>query len=100
MPMKPPMGSAPRPPGPHWPARTRLRGARLQAVRAQLLASQPICAYCGRILRPDAWVRDHIVPLAEGGRDLDANTQALCVPCHDAKSQQESVRGQRRVASD
>ena len=43
-----------------------------------------------------ATIRDHIVPLAEGGLDHDQNVQALCVACHDAKTQAESQRGQKR----
>jgi 5-methylcytosine-specific restriction protein A len=29
---------------------------------------------------------DHIVPLAHGGTDDDANVQCLCLECHDAKT--------------
>lgn len=40
-----------------------------------------------------ASIRDHIKPLAEGGTDDHDNIQALCIPCHDAKTVQESARG-------
>jgi 5-methylcytosine-specific restriction enzyme A len=43
-----------------------------------------------------ATIRDHIVPLAEGGADDRANTQALCKSCNDAKAIAESLRGRRR----
>jgi 5-methylcytosine-specific restriction protein A len=32
---------------------------------------------------------DHVVPLAEGGADTDANSVAACVPCHRQKSSRE-----------
>lgn len=39
---------------------------------------------------------DHIVPQAEGGSDDDANLQAICGPCHAAKTKAEAGRGARR----
>lgn len=36
------------------------------------------------------WELDHIVPLIEGGGHELANLQTLCVPCHRAKSAQET----------
>ena len=37
---------------------------------------------------------DHIVPLAEGGAEFDAdNLQTLCKTCHDRKTHEESLRG-------
>jgi 5-methylcytosine-specific restriction enzyme A len=90
--MKPPMGDGRR--VPHtWPARERIRGRRLQHLRAQLLAAQPCCALCQRVLMPGQWVRDHVVPLAEGGQDEPGNVQGLCFGCHDAKTQDEAKRG-------
>jgi 5-methylcytosine-specific restriction protein A len=46
-----------------------------------------------------ATIRDHVIPLAEGGRDDESNVQPLCQACSDAKSQRESKRGQRRSES-
>jgi 5-methylcytosine-specific restriction protein A len=43
-----------------------------------------------------ATVRDHVVPLAEGGLDAEVNTQALCQTCSDAKTQDEARRGMQR----
>jgi hypothetical protein len=43
-----------------------------------------------------AEVRDHVIPLAEGGEDTEDNTQPLCILCHDQKTRQESLRGQTR----
>lgn len=39
---------------------------------------------------------DHIVPIAEGGTDDRVNLQAICTPCHDAKTLDESKRGAAR----
>ncbi len=33
---------------------------------------------------------DHIVNVAQGGTDDEANLQSLCVPCHKKKTQAES----------
>lgn len=97
MPMKPPLGGPPSARSSWSPSAPRLRGRRLQALRVQLLALQPYCASCGRILSPSSFVRDHIVPLAEGGQDITANTQALCLACSEAKSQAEAARGRTRT---
>ncbi|WP_441005289.1 HNH endonuclease [Xanthomonas sp. WHRI 1810A] len=40
---------------------------------------------------------DHIINVAQGGTDDEANLQALCVPCHKAKTAEESARGAGRV---
>jgi len=69
----------------------RIRGPKLQRLRMQLLSDQPFCR-CGRV----ATIRDHIIPLAEGGRDDDSNVQPLCARCHDAKTQREALRGRVR----
>lgn len=40
---------------------------------------------------------DHVVPIAEGGSELDpTNGQAACRPCHAMKTQAEARLGQRR----
>jgi len=66
----------------------RLRGRALQRRRLALLVDQPFCR-CGHL----ATIRDHIVPLAEGGVDEETNVQPLCELCHAAKTQQEAQRG-------
>lgn len=71
----------------------RLRGRPLDRARAALFREQPFCAHCVRAV---ATVRDHVVPLAEGGTDTRANTQALCDACHRQKTVAEANRGIRR----
>jgi 5-methylcytosine-specific restriction enzyme A len=81
----------------HRPPVLRVRGRRLQQFRAQLFAAQPWCVTClelGR--RTRATIRDHVIPLAEGGIDDETNTQALCQTCSDVKTQEEARRGVQR----
>lgn len=42
--------------------------------------------------RPTMWHVDHVVPLKDGGRHVPENTWTLCVPCHKAKTAEESRR--------
>jgi 5-methylcytosine-specific restriction enzyme A len=75
----------------------RLRGRTLQRARAALFASEPLCRLCrehGRVTI--ATIRDHIVPLAEGGTEAAGNIQPLCRDCSDAKTAGEARRGQAR----
>jgi 5-methylcytosine-specific restriction protein A len=80
-----------------WVARPevqRTRGRILQRQRAALFMREPLCRMCsqqGRVSQ--ASIRDHIVPLAEGGSDDDSNIQPLCRSCSDIKTAQESAKG-------
>lgn len=75
----------------------RIRGRRLQALRARLFAEHPLCVLCAAQGRTTAaTIRDHVIPLAEGGTDDERNVQALCTPCSDAKTAGEAARGVRR----
>ena len=69
----------------------RLRGERWMHIREAWLRAHPMCAECER--RGEAKLAqqvDHVVPLADGGRDDGSNYQSLCVPCHAAKSASEA----------
>jgi 5-methylcytosine-specific restriction protein A len=83
---------------PAWrPDIPRIEGRRLQHLRQQLFAREPFCRLCkaqGRKVL--AVIRDHVIPLAEGGTESAANTQPLCRACSDAKSQREAARGRAR----
>ena len=75
----------------------RITGRPLTRLRARLFARHPLCAICeaaGRVSQ--ATVRDHIIPLREGGTDAEENCQAVCQRCHDLKTAEESKRGRRR----
>lgn len=72
----------------------RITGRRLQAMRLSLFSREPLCAECkSKGIASLATIRDHKVPLAEGGKDDETNEQGLCEPCHDVKSKGEARRG-------
>jgi 5-methylcytosine-specific restriction protein A len=71
----------------------RTAGRRLQKMRLELFARHPFCQICK--LRVSE-IRDHIVALAEGGKDVITNIQAVCADCHLKKSQTEAARGRAR----
>jgi 5-methylcytosine-specific restriction enzyme A len=76
----------------------RITGRRLQAMRADLFQRKPLCEPCqeaGRVTL--ATIRDHRVPLAEGGVDDLSNEQSICGPCHALKTKAETARGVRRA---
>lgn len=74
----------------------RVRGRPLQRMRAALFSENPLCVECEKTGRVElATIRDHVIPLAEGGADDKANSQGLCVTCHDIKSSEERLRGLR-----
>ena len=54
-----------------------------------LIRDNYTCRVCG--LTSQSLEVDHIVNLAEGGTEDDGNLQAICVPCHKAKTARESA---------
>lgn len=75
----------------------RIRGAKLQAMRARLFQQQPVCELCERGgVGVVATIRDHRIPLAEGGTEDESNVQALCANCHAIKTAAEAKRGRVR----
>lgn len=62
----------------------------------ELYAREPRCRTCQHVLLPHEMVRDHILPLEEGGLDIESNTQPLCHDCNKAKTETEAKRGMRR----
>lgn len=76
----------------------RIRGRKLQRMRDQLFTMQPLCVHClGQGKTAVATIRDHIIPLAEGGSDTVENTQPLCQECSDVKTQLEQLKGRSRA---
>lgn len=70
----------------------RKRGRAGQRDRAEVLAEEPFCRHCAAAGRSTlSTVVDHIKRLADGGSDERSNKQALCKPCHDAKSATEQA---------
>lgn len=59
-------------------------------------AHSGICHIC---LLPGADQVDHVIPLGEGGEDVDSNLRPIHAnPCHRAKTAQEAARGLDRAA--
>ena len=63
-------------------------------VRAQHLASEPLCRTCraeGRITRANTV--DHFIPVRAGGAMYDdGNLRSLCAPCHSRMHAQDGTR--------
>ena len=72
----------------------RIRGRAPKKKRRHLFAHEPLRRLCRREW---ATIRDHIVPLAEGGADDSTNEQPACRACSDAKTQREAYRGRMRA---
>lgn len=95
-------GRCPKHPKPAWAkkptAAKRITGRRLQQLRKALFKREPLCRVCYRqgVVKL-ATTRDHIVPLEEGGQDVEENVQPICDDCHDAKSKAERARGLKRA---
>lgn len=72
------------------------RGPRIQFSKAQvsiiLRRDHRRCYLCGA----EATEADHVVPVAEGGRNDLSNGRAICPACHAEKSRAESERGYER----
>lgn len=95
-------GRCPKHPKQSWTkkptAAKRITGRKLQQLRKELFEREPLCRPCYQVgLVTVGTMRDHIVPLEEGGTDTVDNTQNICAACHDVKSKAERARGVRKV---
>lgn len=78
----------------------RMAGRKLQARRLRMWTKSPYCACCGRLTDyPWGFELDHIQRLDQGGQDIEANCQILCLHwddhgnkagCHAEKTRAES----------
>lgn len=80
-----------------WPTTSRHQrgyGRQWEKLRMQVLKrDERLCQVCfkaGRIKL--ATEVDHVVPKGKGGTDSLANLQAICGPCHSAKTLLDSGR--------
>lgn len=65
----------------------RLRGRKAVAQRLRRLHNEPLCRHClAKDIIQAADEIDHIIPLDQGGEDIDSNTQALCSEHHKIKT--------------
>jgi len=84
---------------PHRPRRLkRLAGTTLQRIRKEHFRKFPLCVHCeARGIVRLAVELDHIVALANDGRDAHDNRQGLCKECHAVKTAQDLGYRQRSV---
>lgn len=76
----------------------RTTGRTLQTRRLKVwLASDGCCAACGRVVAMSDFALDHNIALVNGGEDTEANSQVLCLPCHEIKTIEDMAmaRGER-----
>ena len=76
----------------------RIRGRKLQDIRAKHFAANPLCAHClikGRYTL--ASELDHIIALTNGGKDTKSNYQGLCSDCHRIKTNADMDYKQKPV---
>lgn len=73
--------------------RHRSRGA-WDALRHRILQRDmglcQVCKAAGRVRA--AREVDHVKPVHDGGTDTPSNLQAICIPCHKAKTAEEAKR--------
>ena len=67
-----------------WNIKRRKRSATV--VWLARAAHERACVVCKKTVGPGEFEIDHRQALCRGGRDIVANTQILCIPCHDAKT--------------
>jgi hypothetical protein len=70
------------------PARRGLRVLSDRVKKTVAFHQEYLCAGCGCLLPPSFEV-DHIIPVALGGHNGQANLQALCRPCHAQKTRDQ-----------
>lgn len=54
------------------------------------------CAICRLALHHSELTLDHVIPLANGGGNVDANYQLLCHRCHEDKDRAPGLGFRRR----
>lgn len=71
----------------------RLRGTTWRNIRDRIMRRDAgLCQVCKEAGRLSVAAQvDHKVPLFMGGSNDDSNLQAICDPCHTAKSAQEAT---------
>ena len=70
-------------------------GSAWPRIRARVLAEEPTCRLRLAGCTTYSTQVDHIVPKSRGGTDERGNLRAVCKPCHQRKTQDESATGKR-----
>lgn len=80
--------------GEHGHVRLLTGSALWRSIRRRILTRD--CGMCVPCRRGERFTLasevDHIVPAWENGTDDEGNLQAICKPCHKAKSAREAAR--------
>ncbi|GHV44273.1 HNH endonuclease [Clostridia bacterium] len=67
---------------------------RWRNISAAYLAKHPLCADCQKAGRlTPATETHHIIPVADGGSDNDANLMGLCKSCHSRRTMEANRHG-------
>ena len=84
---------------PHMQVHMKVKRLKRTAFQRNLIAAAQgwQCAVCQCML-PASYTIDHIMPLGDGGSDVESNCQALCHACHGSKTALENHK--RARASD
>ena len=53
-----------------------------------LIANNPKCHYCQKVLKKDEVTMDHVVPILRGGKSTKSNVVIACKACNNAKKDQ------------
>jgi 5-methylcytosine-specific restriction protein A len=79
----------------------RIRGRKLQEIRALHFKANPLCVECYKLDRVRlATQLDHIKALTNGGTDTADNRQGLCAQCHAAKTARDMGYRKRTTIGD
>lgn len=68
-------------------ASARGYGAPWRPIRAEHLAMEPDCVFCGAL----ATEVDHIIAKRDGGTDDHVNLRSLCKPCHSRRTARDQL---------
>lgn len=82
----------------HRETHGRIQGRKGRSLRQRRLKrTHGLCEHClAKGLDRTASVVDHVKALANGGEDIDSNTQNLCHPCHAIKTAQDFGHRQKQ----
>ena len=77
----------------NYRARKNSNGGKLSKDVAYklLMLQHSKCAICKKNLKKTGFHLDHVVPLARGGKNIDANIQLTCPKCNTSKGSKDPI---------